>query len=77
MCYLLRELTLDSETGQAEHGSTSRAIQDKTCFGELSMCMIGCAGPPMPSKIRMYHTLVNRTGIPRYFTISPSTTVLM
>jgi hypothetical protein len=27
-------------------------------YRALAMCMIGCAGPPTPSKIRMYHSLV-------------------
>jgi hypothetical protein len=28
------------------------------CYGALAMRMIGCTGPPTPSKIRMYHRLV-------------------
>jgi hypothetical protein len=30
----------------------------KSCYGARAMNMIGCAGPPTPSKIRMNHTLV-------------------
>ena len=46
------------------------------CYGALAMCMIGCAGPPTPSKIRMYHTLVAAPAFLAIFTIGPSATVL-
>jgi hypothetical protein len=34
------------------------ALRHPACYGALAMCMIGCAGQPTPSKIRVYHTLV-------------------
>jgi hypothetical protein len=46
------------------------------CYGSLAMCMIGCAGSPTPSKIRMYHTLVAAPAFLAIFTIGPSATVL-
>jgi hypothetical protein len=36
----------------------SNARPDVACYGARAMNMIGCAGPPTPSKIRMNHTLV-------------------
>jgi hypothetical protein len=45
------------------------------CYGALAMCMVGCAGPPTPSKIRMYHTLVAAQAFLAIFTIGPSATV--
>jgi hypothetical protein len=38
--------------------------------------LIGCAGTPTPSKIRMYHTLVVAPAFLAIFTIGPSATVL-
>jgi hypothetical protein len=46
------------------------------CYGALAMCMIGCAGPPTPSKIRMYHTMVAAPAFLAIITIGPSATVL-
>jgi hypothetical protein len=45
------------------------------CYSALAMRMIGCAGPPMPSKIRMYHTLVVAPAFLAIFTIGPSATI--
>jgi hypothetical protein len=47
------------------------------CYGALAMCMIGCAGPPTPSKYRMYHTLVAAPAFLVTSTIGPSATVLL
>jgi hypothetical protein len=47
------------------------------CYGALAMCMIGCAGPPTPSKYRMYHTLVAAPAFLVISTIGPSATVLL
>jgi hypothetical protein len=46
------------------------------CYGVLAMCIIGCAGPPTPSKIRMYHTLIVAPAFLASFTIGSSATVL-
>jgi hypothetical protein len=46
------------------------------CYGALAMCMIGCAGPPTPSKSRMYVTLVVASAFLAIFTMGPSATVL-
>jgi hypothetical protein len=60
---------------------TDLAYQVKTvcwqyqCYGALAMCMIGCAGPPTPSRSRVYHTLVVAPGFLAIFTIGPSATV--
>jgi hypothetical protein len=48
----------------------------ESCYGALAMCMIGCAGPPTPSKIRMYFTLVVAPTFLAIFTIGPNITVL-
>jgi hypothetical protein len=47
------------------------------CYGALAMCMIGYAGPPTPSKYRMYHTLVAALAFLVISTIGPSATVLL
>jgi hypothetical protein len=48
-----------------------------SCYGALAMCMIVCAGPPTPSKYRMYHTLVTAPAFLVISTIGPSATVLL
>jgi Chromo (CHRromatin Organisation MOdifier) domain len=42
---------------RSARGSAS-SIKGRSCYGARAMNIIGCAGPPTPSKIRMYHTLV-------------------
>jgi hypothetical protein len=54
-----------------------RQSADASCYGALAMYMIGCAGPPTPSKCRMYHTLVAAPAFLVFSTIGPSTTVLL
>jgi hypothetical protein len=39
------------------------------------MCMIGCAGPTTPSKIRMYHSLVVAPAFLAICTIGPSVVI--
>jgi hypothetical protein len=51
--------------------------QHSDCYGALAMCIIGCAGPPTPSKYRMYHTLVATPAFLVISTIGPSATVLL
>jgi hypothetical protein len=53
-----------------------RTTVTSRCYGALAMCMVGCAGPPTPSKIRIYHTLVAAPAFLAIFTIGPSATVL-
>jgi hypothetical protein len=57
-------------------GIGSVTLKDGSCYGALAMCMIGCAGPPTHSKIRMYHTLVVAPAFLAIFTIGHSATVL-
>jgi AAA domain len=45
-------------------------------YGARAMSMIECAGPPTPSKIRMYHTLVAAPAFLAISTIGPSATAL-
>jgi hypothetical protein len=70
-----------SGTGGLQFLSTIRCLSidepfsHRKCYGTLAMCIIGCAGPPTPSKIRMYHTLVVAPAFLAIFTIGPSATV--
>jgi hypothetical protein len=49
---------------------------DAKRYDALAICMIGCAGPPTPSKYWMYHTLVAAPAFLAISTIGPSATVL-
>jgi hypothetical protein len=53
----------------------ARATYRTPCYGVLAMCMIGCAGPPTPSKYWMYHTLVAAPAFLVYSTIGPTATI--
>ena len=77
-----RSETRKGKAGQDEFYKTfcglfaEKSRGEGKCYGALAMCMIGCAGPPTPSKIRMYHTLVAAPAFLAIFTIGPSATVL-
>jgi hypothetical protein len=53
-----------------------RGVGDEICYGAWAMSMIGCAGPPTPSKIWTYHTLVAAPAFLAISTIGRSATVL-
>jgi hypothetical protein len=72
------DLTENSlKIGELKHFSIRyTSDHDNDCYGALTMCMIGCAGPPTPSEIRMYHTLVVEPAFLAIFIIGTSSTVL-
>jgi hypothetical protein len=72
------DIGMDLETAVVAHMREHAVRQGHLkCNGALLMCMIGCAGPPTPSKYRMYHTLVIAPAFLVISTIGPSATVLL
>jgi hypothetical protein len=49
-----------------QHAGASYSDAQVSCYGALAMCMVGCAGPPTPSKFRIL-ILWSPPGITSYF----------
>jgi hypothetical protein len=64
-----------SELARCKYIRSSALLLDHY-YGALAMRMIGCAGPPTPRKIRMYHTLVVAPAFLANFALGPGATVL-
>jgi hypothetical protein len=64
-----------SELARCKYIRSSALLLDH-CYGALAMYMIGCAGPPTPRQIRIYHILVVTPAFLANFALGPSATVL-